>query len=257
MITLIIPSNPGCSLPHPLPCLEQHNCLCTNTGDLMREQIRNGIAVSRSRLLFLLCRDTSFSCRIHRTRRYQVGTEYFKTDTGVRSPRWDRNGRAALNWHYLILAEQCKGNSHSINPCAEARKKSYSEGFGGALATCIHWPLQRVNSLAFPQPSSSLEGKKLAVKCSTVPVQDNSRQSIHEVSWDLITIEVSLTSTVVFGCCFGFWCLFVVVFNYLFPLRSIYLPTGALGIPTVRRQFVLHWESCKQHSCKFQSVHRS
>lgn len=140
MITLIIPSNPGCSLPHPLPCLEQHNCLCTNTGDLMREQIRNGIAVSHSRLLFLLCRDTSFSCRIHRTRRYQVGTEYFKTDTGVRSPRWDRNGRAALNWHYLILAEQCKGNSLSINPCAEARKKSYSEGFGGALATCIHWP---------------------------------------------------------------------------------------------------------------------
>lgn len=124
----------------PCPALEQHNYLCTNTGDLMREQISNGIAVSHPRLHFLLCKDNSFSCRLHRSRRYQVGTEYFKTDTGVRSPRWDRNGRAALNWDQLILAEQCKGNSVSMNSCAQAKRKPYSEGFGGILTTCIHWP---------------------------------------------------------------------------------------------------------------------
>lgn len=216
----------------------------------MREQMRNGIAVSHSGLVFLLCRDTPFSCRVHRTRRYQVGTEWFKTDTGVRSPRWDRNGRAALNWDYLILAEQCKGNSLTINPCAEARRKPNSEGFGEILATCIHWPSSESEFFSISQTFTFTRRQKSKSKIQY-------SLYIHEVSWDFITTEVSLTSTVlfvavlVFGACL-WW--FLITCS---PYAAFISPLGSLGIPTVRRQFVLHWESCKQQSCKFQSVHRS
>lgn len=54
MITLIIPPTLAAPCHIPCPALEQHNYLCTNTGDLMREQIRNRIAVSHSRLLFAM-----------------------------------------------------------------------------------------------------------------------------------------------------------------------------------------------------------